>query len=114
MVPLAQRLEGLGVLDTALLGNSMVTDGQNSIWYTCIKSQGPTALYRFDWSSRRTQAMLPNLAYGTASPHLGQFHDPFLLPDSLLFLQRYFGPSILYNMRDGSTIELPFWKASTL
>ncbi len=112
MEPLAQRLEGLGVLDTALTSNSVVSDGQNSIWYTTIKSNGPTALYRFDWASRQPQALLPNLAFATKQPHLGQFHDPFLLPDSLLFLQRYFGSPLIYNLRDGSTTELPIWKTS--
>ncbi|MBC7775857.1 MAG: histidine kinase [Phycisphaerae bacterium] len=112
MEPLSQRLEGLGVLDTALLSNSVASDGQNNIWYTCLKSVGPTALYRFDWASRRAQAVLPNLAYATPQPHLGQFHDPFLLPDSLLFLQRYFGSPLIYNLRDGSITEIPVWKTS--
>ncbi len=112
MESLAQRLEGLGVLDTALLGNSVVTDGQNNIWFTCLKSKGPTALFHVDWSSRQTKALLPNMAFGTVQPHLGQFHDPFLLPDSLLFLQRYFGSPLLYNLRDGSKTDLPAWKTS--
>ncbi len=112
MQPLAQYLPGCGVLDTIFQINCTAWDGQNSIWYTAIGTKSPITLYRFDWATRSTQPMLKNQQAAAANPALGQFNRPFLLPDSLLLLQRYFGPPLLYNLRDGSTTDLPTWKTS--
>lgn len=111
--PLAQRLPGCGVLDTALAPYATVTDGLHSIWYTALGRYSLSSLYRFDWASRKSQPLLKNTyAPATQEPRQGQYHRPFLLPDSLLFLQRYFGPPLLYDLRDGSTTDLPQWKTS--
>ncbi len=109
---LAQRLPGCGVLDTAFQINCTAWDGQNSIYYTAISTKFPVALSRFDWADRSTHALLQNQQAQSTNSTLGQFNHPFLLPDSLLLLQRYFGPPLLYNLRDGSTTDLPTWKTS--
>ena len=111
-VALSQLLPECGVLDTAERLNCIVSDRHNSLWYTTTNTQGPTALFRFDWADRKVIDLLPNTAYLSKQPHLGQYNSPCLLPDSLLFLQRYFGPPLIYNLREGTTTNLPVWKTS--
>ena len=113
MEPLAQRLPRCGVLDTALAPNATVTDDLNGIWYTALGSYSLSSLYRFDWASLKSQPLLKNTYIpATQEPRQGQYSSPFLLPDSLLFLQRFFGPPLIYDLRDGSTTDLPQWKTS--
>jgi len=111
--PLAQLLPGCALLDTAFYPNCTVTDGLNSIWYTALGTRSLSSLYQFDWAGRKSHPLLKNTyAPATQEPRQGQYYRPFLLPDSLLFLQRYFGPPLLYDLRNGSTTDLPQWKTS--
>ena len=110
--PLAQHLPGCGVLDTALHADCVVWDGQHGIWYTAMGTGSPVSLYHFDWATRSTKPLLTNTYKRPQEPRLGQYNRPILLPDSLLLLQRYFGPPLLYHLRDGSTADLPAWKTS--
>ncbi|MFN0015965.1 MAG: histidine kinase [Saprospiraceae bacterium] len=111
--PLAQYLPGCGVLDTALLSTCVVwDDNRNSVWYTAMKTTSVTTLYRFDWATRTTRLLLRNTYADPEEQHKGHYNNPFLLPDSLLFLQRYFGAPVIYDLRDGSTTDLPAWKTS--
>ncbi len=112
MESLAQLLPGCGVLDIALNPNCTTSDGRNSIWYTAIGNKSHATLYRFDWDTRSSHALLQNTYTKPEDKPKGHFNQPFFLPDSLLFLQRYFGAPLIYNLRDGSTTDLPQWKSS--
>lgn len=101
-----------GVLDSALVSDCVVKDPKNNLWITCYSNIGPVALYRFDWAQKKASTLLPNTAFKSNKPQLGQYRHPILLPDSLLMLQRFFGPPLLYNLRDGSTTDLPTWRSS--
>lgn len=109
---LAVQLPGCGVLDTARMGNCTLWDGRNNFWYTAGGTKSRGALYHFDWETRRTKVLLANRQTQIQSLNRGQYFNPLLLPDSLLLLQQYFGPLLLYNLRDGSTAELPGWNTS--
>ncbi|MEQ1743805.1 MAG: histidine kinase [Saprospiraceae bacterium] len=111
--PLAQHLPGSGVLDTAIRSDCVAWDGNlTSVWYTMIGTKSPVTLYRFDWATRTTRTLLRNTFADPIEQRKGHYYLPFLLPDSLLFLQRYFGAPVIYDLRDGSTTDLPAWKTS--
>lgn len=108
---LDRLLPACGVLDTANALFCTTSEKSNPVlWYTAMGtgSGGPT-LYRFDWSTQYTQPVLDNVA---ADKSKGNYQYPFLLPDSLLLLQRYFGKMLVYDLKTGRTTDLPTWKTS--
>lgn len=111
-IPLAERLPAYGVLDSARLQDCIVTEGKMALWYTTLGTKNRVGLYRFDVKKQRSEAILKEQAHSLQDFRIGQFSRPFLLFDSLLLLQPYFGALHLYNLRNGALRELPKWKTS--
>lgn len=111
-ISLAKHRPAYGVLDSARVQDCVVAEGQKALWYTTLGTKNRVGLYRFDVKKQRSQIVLKAPAPALQDLRIGQFSRPFLLSDSLLLLQPYFGALHLYNLRNGDLMELPKWKTS--
>lgn len=112
IAPLASLHTGYSVLDTASAPNSVVSDGQQQLWYTATTGLSTPALFHFDFKTKKTRVALEQKIKKINPDNTRRFNRPFLLPDSLLMIQQYFGSPLIYDLRSGFTLELPRWKTS--
>ncbi len=110
--PLINLHPGYGVLDTAYAQNSVASDGQHNLWFTATHVFSTPKLFHFDFKTRTARLVLEEKNAKIKPDVARRFNRPFLLPDSLLMIQQYFGSPLIYDLRSGFTMELPRWKTS--
>lgn len=110
--PLVNLHPDYGVLDTAYAQNSVASDGQQHLWFTATRASSTPKLFHFDFKTRAARLVMEEKHAKTQPAVARRFNRPFLLPDSLLMVQQYFGSPLIYDLRSGFTMELPRWKTS--
>lgn len=110
--PVSTKIPAFEDLNSIAQGNVTASPDKKCIWYKPSKKYWPATLCRFDWETRQTTVLLNNLYKNPVEKGKGEYNAPYLLPDSLIFLQRHFGSPVLYDLKNGNLTDLPFWKTS--
>lgn len=100
-------------LDSAQSPGSIFCDGKNSIWYTTVNTQTPTHVYRFDWAAQKAVPIITRNFSDIQLQKVNTYYYPFPLPDSLILFNRYFGPAMVFDQKNGSITDLIQWKSSS-
>lgn len=117
-VSLSALLPKYALLDSLKNPNCIVFQTPERAFATPMKNSAtnrpnPVNLYRFDFSpTAQAVPLLLNPNIGRETGKHGQLALPYLLPDSLLLLQRYFGNVLVYDLRTKTSLDLPTWSSS--
>ena len=99
-------------LDSAYTPTCLYNDWPTTCWFTTMGTHSPGKIFSFNWPSRTLTQKYANLHTGAQTQKNEQFYLPFLLPDSLLLLQRFFGTTLILNLKNGQITNIPPWKSS--